>query len=134
MIEPIGDVAFWKLLGELNISWTANIKPYNCLLCENGPGFKLSVQNLTKQINIITIEETKLLEEEAKLTSYHRNTPMDENVETKFRYSISEMKGKLHILSEQKNTCSVELRKYMTKEKKYNLHLEQYETIAEEAF
>ena len=65
IMEPIGDACFWKLLDSLGIRWTGNVKPYNCKLCEEGPGYQLSVDNLNKDMANLKVELQSLLSDQA---------------------------------------------------------------------
>ena len=132
MMEPIGDACFWKLLDSLGIRWTGNVKPYNCKLCEEGPGYQLSVDNLNKDMANLKVELQSLEDRKKVLLSEQRNNGKlilnNNDGEKLYLKNISEVDVKFSSLSANYASCKEKLRTAIQMVTKYGVHLKQYDT------
>lgn len=134
VIEPIGDSCFWDLIeNRLKISWTGNVKPYNCQQCEKGPAYHQEVQNLSSEVKKLDDEMILVKEDEKKIISQQRNVSSSVSNENymHFKTILEDLKVRSHNIANKRNIVAATLRKTIAKERKYQIHQKQLETCRE---
>ena len=100
------------------------MKPYNCPLCEDGPGYLIDHDKLTNEKCSITAQQILLVDEETKLNHQQRNNPTLQDV---FQKKLEEIKKRKHETATRMKSVTEYQRKALKRKNKYETHLQQLE-------
>jgi hypothetical protein len=92
------------------------VKPYNCPLCEDGPGYLIDHDKLTHEKCSITEQQNLLVDEETKLNHQQRNNPTSQDV---FQKKLEEIKKRKHETATRMKSVTEYQRKALKRKNKY---------------